>query len=126
MCIMAHTFLYVFLRIMRVPGARKGKRHALLVIACSIPKIAAVAAQGIAAVAAQRIVAVAARGPVYGTPTIRSTHNMEFILVNASQGLMLHNNDRRRRIHGIPVTGAIFAVLTSGGRTGGDRSRGTR
>ena len=123
MCIMAHTFLYVFLRIMRVPGARKGKRHAVLVLASlksetGIPGIAEVAAQGIAA--------VAARGPVYGTPTIRSTHNMELMLVNASQGLMLHNNDRGRRIHGIPVTGAIFAVLTSGGRAGGDRSRGTR
>ena len=90
MCIMAHTFLYVFLRIMRVPGARKGKRHALLVIASlksetGIPRIAA----------------VAARGPVYGTPTIRSTDSMELMLVNASQRLMLHNDDRGRRIHGI-------------------------
>ena len=97
MCIMAHTFLHVFVRIMRVPGARKGKRHAVLVLASlksetGIPGIAAVAAQGIAA--------VAARGPVYGTPTIRSTHNMELMLVNAFQRLMLHNDDRGRRIHG--------------------------
>ena len=39
---------------------------------------------------------------------------MELMLVNASQRLMLHNDDRGRRIHGIAVTGAIFAVLTSG------------
>ena len=105
MCIMAHTFLYVLLRIMRVTGARKATRDAVLATRSHKSEAGP---PRIAAVAARRIAAVAARGPVYGTPTIRSTHHMEFMLLNASQRLMAHNDDRGRRIHGIAVTGAII------------------
>ena len=55
-CIMVHTFLCVLLRKMRVRGARKAKRNALLVLKFSarLPRIVAVAAGRIAAVAVSR------------------------------------------------------------------------
>ena len=78
--IMVHTFLCVLLRKMRVTGARKAKRNALLVLKFSarLPRIVAVAAGRIAAVAV-------------GAPTHQRTHHqchhMELMLLNACRNL---------------------------------------
>ena len=82
-CIMVHTFLCVLLRKMRVTGARKATRNALLVVqkkfSARLPRIVAVAAGRIAAVAV-------------GAPTHQRTHHqchhMELMLLNACQKLM--------------------------------------
>ena len=82
-CIMVHTFLCVLLRIMRVTGARKAKRNALLVF----PKKFRARLPRIVAVAAGRIAAVAVGAPTHQR-THHQCHHMELMLLNACQKLM--------------------------------------
>ena len=81
---MVHTFLCVLLRIMRVTGARKAKRNAMLDF---FPKKSRARLPRIVAVAAGRIAAVAVGAPTHQR-THHQCHHMELMLLNACQKLM--------------------------------------